>query len=310
MKNCIAADIGGTKMLIAEVREDGSIVNIIRFPTGNRSREEKVQNLIEGVRRYEKEFGWEQGKRPEHIGIGINDKVDPQKGIWIGYDETQSPVLLEERLGRELGVICEVDNDLKCTVIAENEFGKGMHCRNMIYLNIGTGLAAGMISEGRLLTGSDGWAGEVGFMNFSGQKDQRVELTASGMGLEWQYDRLIGQYPDSVLKKKKEQTISGQQVVMAARQKDALACRILDELRQNCALVISNMVCVLSPEIVILGGGLVASGELLDPIREAVLPKAKQHLERGIVLTGLNPAYAGLMGAAALGLGLRDKYID
>lgn len=310
MKNCIAADIGGTKMLIAEVREDGSIVNIIRFPTGNRSREEKVQNLIEGVRRYEKEFGWEQGKRPEHIGIGINDKVDPQKGIWIGYDETQSPVLLEERLGRELGVICEVDNDLKCTVIAENEFGKGMHCRNMIYLNIGTGLAAGMISEGRLLTGSDGWAGEVGFMNFSGQKDQRVELTASGMGLEWQYDRLIGQYPDSVLKKKKEQTISGQQVVMAARQKDALACRILDELIQNCALVISNMVCVLSPEIVILGGGLVASGELLDPIREAVLPKAKQHLERGIVLTGLNPAYAGLMGAAALGLGLRDKYID
>lgn len=310
MKNCIAADIGGTKMLIAEVREDGSIVNIIRFPTGNRSREEKVQNLIEGVRRYEKEFGWEQGKRPEHIGIGINDKVDPQKGIWIGYDETQSPVLLEERLGRELGVICEVDNDLKCTVIAENEFGKGMHCRNMIYLNIGTGLAAGMISEGRLLTGSDGWAGEVGFMNFSGQKDQRVELTASGMGLEWQYDRLIGQYPDSALKKKEEQTISGQQVVMAARQKDALACRILDELIQNCALVISNMVCVLSPEIVILGGGLVASGELLDPIREAVLPKAKQHLERGIVLTGLNPAYAGLMGAAALGLGLRDKYID
>lgn len=310
MKNCIAADIGGTKMLIAEVREDGSIVNIIRFPTGNRSREEKVQNLIEGVRRYEKEFGWEQGKRPEHIGIGINDKVDPQKGIWIGYDETQPPVFLEERLGRELGVICKVDNDLKCTVIAENEFGKGKHCRNMIYLNIGTGLAAGMISEGRLLTGSDGWAGEVGFMNFSGQKDQRVELTASGMGLEWQYDRLIGQYPDSALKKKEEQTISGQQVVMAARQKDALACRILDELIQNCALVISNMVCVLSPEIVILGGGLVASGELMDPIREAVLPKTKQHLERGIVLTGLNPAYAGLMGAAALGLGLRDKYID
>ena len=168
MGNCIAVDIGGTKMLVAEVREDGTIVNKLRFATGAISKEEKVKKLVEGVRCYEREIGWEHRIRPKKMGIGINDNIDPHGGVWIGYDDKE-PIALRKRIEKEFDVVCHVDNDVKCTVIAENEFGEGKRCRNMIYLNIGTGLAAGMIVNGLLVRGSDEWAGEVGFMNFTGE---------------------------------------------------------------------------------------------------------------------------------------------
>lgn len=308
MDSCIAVDIGGTKMLIAEVRRDGSIVNKLRFPTGKLTKEQKVANLIRGVREYEAQIGWENGTRPGQMGIGINDVIDPVGGIWKHWDASEADVALKQRMEAEFGVCCHIDNDVKCTVIAENEFGQGKGCRDMVYVNIGTGLAAGAIAGGKLIRGSDGWAGEVGFMNLTGGEGIHVELLASGMGLTYQTRRLLEVYPDSVLRSKADATVYGQDVFAAADAYDPLACRILEELVKMNAVLISNLVCVLSPEIVIVGGGLVSDGRLLKRITGAVSPKAKQHLERGIVLTGLHPDYAGLMGAAAIGLGFQEKY--
>ena len=308
MGNCIAVDIGGTKMLVAEVREDGTIVNKLRFATGAISKEEKVKKLVEGVRCYEREIGWEHRIRPKKMGIGINDNIDPHGGVWIGYDDKE-PIALRKRIEKEFDVVCHVDNNVKCTVIAENEFGEGKRCRNMIYLNIGTGLAAGMIVNGLLVRGSDEWAGEVGFMNFTGGKGERVEMLASGMALMAQAKKMISEYPDSILREKLTETVTGWDVIEAADKGDQMAVRILDELVAMNALMISNLTCVLSPEIVILGGGLISGeGHLAERIVENVTEKAKSHLERGIKISGLDPAYAGLMGAAAIGLGFQGKY--
>ena len=104
---------------------------------------------------------------------------------------------MRKRIEKEFDVVCHVDNDVKCTVIAENEFGEGKRCRNMIYLNIGTGLAAGMIVNGLLVRGSDEWAGEVGFMNFTGGKGERVEMLASGMALMAQAKKMISEYENT-----------------------------------------------------------------------------------------------------------------
>lgn len=308
MKTCIAVDIGGTKMLVAEVREDGTIVNLKRYPTGNISKEEVVQRLIRGVREYETEFGWENGSRPEQMGIGINGIVDPVEGIWKKIKPDEPEVALVKRMEQEFGVKCYIDNDVKSTVIAENKFGAGKGCRDMIYMNMGTGLAAGIIANGKLIRGTDGFAGEIGFMNFTEGEGSRVELLTSGMGLSHQTEKLIDEYPDSLLKDKAGGTVSGQDVFDAADKGDGLARHVLDEMIKMSGLMISNLTCVLSPEIVILGGGLVTNDSLLHDIIDAVMPKAKQHLEKGIVLTGLNPAYAGLMGAAAVGLGYQQEY--
>lgn len=309
MKTCMAVDIGGTKMLIAQVREDGTIVNWKRYPTGDLEKQEVLERLLWGIRDYEAQIGWESGRRPQRIGIGVNGLIDPVNGIWKKHDETDSEVQIAAVVEKELGMICHVDNDVKSAVIAENVFGAGRGCRDMVYINLGTGLAAGIIANGKLVRGTDGFAGEIGFMNLTGGEGPRMELRASGMGMCHQVRTLLDQYPDSALKGLESGMVRGQDIFGLADAGDSLAARIIEEMMRTVGLVISNLTCVLSPEVVILGGGLITQERLLEGIVGAVSPKARQHLEKGVILTGLDPNYAGLMGAAAVGLGYQEKYV-
>ena len=295
-------------MLIAQVREDGTIVNQKRYPTGALEKQEVLEKLLQGVYDYEAEIGWEGGARPGQMGIGINGVIDPVRGVWKKQEETDSEVPIVSLVEKELGVVCHVDNDVKSAVIAENVFGAGRGCRDMIYINLGTGLAAGIIANGRLIRGTDGFAGEIGFMNLTGGEGSRMELKASGMGMCHQVDLLLDQYPDSALKGLAGGVVRGQDIFKMADAGDLLAIRIIEEMMGMVGLMISNLVCVLSPEAVILGGGLITEERMLEGIVGAVSPKAKQHLEKGVILTGLDPNYAGLMGAAAIALGYQEKF--
>lgn len=309
MKTCIAVDVGGTKMLVAEVREDGTVVNLKKYPTGQSGRGETVNRLIQGVREYEREIGWENGERPRQMGVGINGVVDPERGVWKAQEPGDEEIPLAERLEKEFQVKCYVDNDVKSTVIAENIFGAGRGCRDMIYINVGTGLAAGIIVNGKVVRGTDGFAGEIGFMNFTEGNGVRVEMLASGMGMGYQARELLEQYPDSLLNAGPGKGICGKDVFDMADRGDRLANLILDRMIRMNALMISNLTCVLSPEIVILGGGLITNERLLERITEAVTPKSRAHLEKGVAMTGLDPAYAGLIGAAAIGLGHQQRFL-
>lgn len=308
MKKCLAADLGGTKILIAEVLEDGTIVHLFRVPSCDGPKQERIQQVVRAVRGYEESFGYSDGVRPAVLGIGINDVVNPAGTLFLGHDPEDPVLSVAPLIREELGMDCRIDNDVKCTVLAERIFGAGKGTRDLLYLNIGTGLAAGIISNGRVVRGSDGFAGEVGFMDFMDGSGPHVELQASGMGIRYQADVLKAQYPDSVLFRNAagEADLSGEAVFDAAKQQDPLALCIRGRLIHSAALLISNLTCVLSPEMVVLGGGLVTDPAVLPEICAQVLPKALQHLEKGIVLTGLDPAYAGLMGAAAIGLGYGD----
>lgn len=308
MKSCIAVDIGGTKMLIAEVLEDGTIVNCLRYATGQKSKEELVEILKQGILEYENTIGWKEGKRPEQMGVGINSIIDPVAGLWKGYSPADTEIPLVECMEREFNVRCYIDNDVKCTVIAENHFGAGKGSKDMVYINVGTGLAAGAITSGKVIRGSDCWAGEIGFMNFTEGQGDHVELRASGMGIRHQARLLADQYPDSLLTESIERGVTGQEAMAAAEKGDALAIRILDTLYTMIGLMISNITCVLSPEIVVLGGGLITDESIVEKIRAKVLPKAASHLEKGVVQTKLDTDYAGLMGAAAIGLGYQQEH--
>lgn len=295
-------------MLIAQVREDGSIVNQKRYPTRGLSREEALEKLIRGVYEYEADIGWEGGHRPGRMGVGINGVVDPIRGVWKKQEEGDREVAFAAPIEREFGVVCHIDNDVKSAVIAENKFGAGKGCRDMVYINLGTGLAAGIIANGKVVRGTDGFAGEIGFMNLTGGEGARLELKASGMGICHQVKALRDRYPDSELRGLPDGTVRGQDVFEMAYGGDGMARAILDEMVRMVGLAISNLTCMLSPEAVILGGGLVTEERLLKEIVDAVSPKAREHLERGVLLTGLDPAYAGLMGAAAIGLGYQEEY--
>ena len=329
MKSCIAVDLGGTKMLVSEVLEDGTVCHVYRVATRDVSWAEKIEDIILAVRAYEAEYGFTDGKQPDCIGIGINGWVDPEKGLWLDYEQIHEfdvPVIsrVEEAFP---GIRCVIDNDVKCTVMAENIFGAGKGMRNMMYLNAGTGIAIGLIAGGKLVRGSDNWAGEVGFMklwhpdlpylqnpadtaeNLKEPRLNELEMTSSGMAIPYQAKRLLHLYPDSLLKEPLEDgSLNGQTLLQAAEAGDALAGRILDALAAGLGNVITSCVTITSPEAVIIGGGLIQDEQMLKRIRSKVTDKALSHLEKGILLTGLDPNFAGLMGAAALGLGYQEIY--
>lgn len=295
-------------MLVAQVMEDGSVAGMRRYPTGQVGKEKILEILFDGIEDFEAQTGWLGGERPVRIGIGVNGVIDPVEGVWKKMGAEDKELALRDRVEERYGLRCYVDNDVKSTVIAENVFGAGKGCRDMVYINVGTGLAAGVISNGKIIRGTDAFAGEVGFMNFTEGKGERVEMLASGMGIRHQARRLLEEYPDSVLGQAAESGVTGEQLFRAVRQGDEMGVRIYRTFIEMTGLMISNLVCVLSPEIVVLGGGLIKDGEVLDAIRAAVLPKAAQHLEKGVVLTGLDSNLAGLMGAAAIGLGYQERY--
>lgn len=304
----MAVDIGGTKLLTAEVTETGEILNVLRESTDGLGKEARAQLAIDSLARYGEVYGFSEGCFPAHVGIGINDIVDHRNGIWTGWDVTLPPIDLRAAVKERFGADCAIDNDVKCTVMAENLYGAGKGCRDMIYLNIGTGLACAAITGGKVIRGSDNWAGEIGFMRLGEEDDTDAELLASGTGIRYLTEKLAPQYPESPLIGRIENGVTGQDVFAAEAQGDALAKRIADTIARVNGRIITNMTCVLSPEIVVLGGGLASRGGLFERIVSAVTPKTKSHIEKGIVLTALDPDYAGLMGAAVLGLGYRKAF--
>lgn len=308
MKSCIAVDVGGTKMLVAQVREDGSVVRMRRYVTAGKKKEQVMEEILLNIRDYEEKEGWEGGKMPDRIGIGVNSMVDIREGLWLPNWDWEPTINLVERVEKELPARCFIENDVKAAVMAECMFGAARGCRDVLYLNIGTGLAAGSIVNGKLVRGSDNFAGEVGYTNFTYGQDVHTEMHASGMGLAYQARARMHLYPGTLLRSKIDEGVTGHDVFAAAEQGDALANALLEDLVKSSALLISNIVCVLSPEICVVGGGLISNGRLLERIKQAMLPKMLMHLEKGVVLTQLDADYAGLMGAAAVGLGCQEQY--
>ena len=319
-ERCIAVDIGGTKIIAAEVTEKGEILHSLRRTMTAAAKRDKLELAAALVREYEQKFGWSGGTMPPAIGVGYNGIVDPGGGRWTSMFPGDTEEDARGFFESALGISCYVDNDVKCTVIAENEFGAGLKSRDLVYINICTGIAAGMITGGKLIRGSDGFAGEVGFMQADMDRrsreekergfprDNDIEMFGSGMGLESQFVHRRREYPDSLLYPMEPQKITGELVYKTCEKGDAFAGLLVGDLVRAAGTIITDITCVLSPERVVIGGGLVRSEEMRKRIEEAVTQKALSHLEKGIVLTGLDTDFAGLMGAAAIGLGYQEMY--
>lgn len=360
-ERCIAVDIGGTKILVAEYDKEKGFGKILRGDTPKGGKEAVIRAAVKQVQEYERTVGFTDGVRPSSIGMGVNGLIDPVRGYWLGYtpeeEDIDAAAIVYEAFP---GIRLQIDNDVKCTVVAENEFGNGNHARDMVYINVGTGLAAGMIVCGKLVRGKDGFAGEVGFTQLTDPReaalsdagkavlqeisaasgsgsplpadfpvsgsgavrpgldfpitedeegrDSDMEMTASGMGLSYAAKKYARYFPDSVLCKITGRPVNGRDVVQGAAEGDAFAKFLLRALEYSVTRLIEDFVCILSPERVILGGGLVRTEEMLERIYNGMSPKTRQHLPGGILQTGLDTDLAGMYGAAALGLGLRENY--
>jgi len=311
----MGVDAGGTKILIGLVSKDGTIVEERRYESRRGTQEIAIAAVNEAVNAY-----WEdvvlarRAPRPDAIGIGLVGQVDFRKGVWVHSMATpiNDPYPISEVISKRLGIPVYADNDVHCATIAEMRYGMGLKARDFIYINFGTGVAAGLVSEGRLIRGSVNMAGEVGHMSVDMDMDIMckcgrrgcMEEFSSGGGMLRYARSLFGEYPDSALVGlDRDAALFSSSIFDAARKGDLLAVRIKDLVVRTYVAAFQDLINLMDPDAIVVGGGVFQDELLLSEIIELLagwLPMGNQNVVGRIELSSLDPQKVGLLGASLM----------
>lgn len=307
----IGVDVGGTKVLIGCVTRQGEIVRRQRWAMDRSDQGAALTSIEAALDGFMSSLG--PGPAPLALGVGVVGQVDPATGTWVQAMNIPigTPVPLAAYLQERYRLPVAIDNDVHAATLAEQRWGAGRGVNDFVYLSVGTGLAAGLVCNGQLVRGAGNYAGELGHMVVEPDGDRCqcgrrgcLEPIASGGGMIAQVEKRLGDYPDSVLRQAAEGgQLTSSAVFQAADAGDPLACCVAERAVRGLGAAVTNIVNLLNPELVVLGGGVFADGWLVPRLRAFVaaegLPAAKKSL-RQIVLSPLQADLVGLLGAATL----------
>lgn len=306
MDTYLGLDYGGTKLLIGEMDQSGTVLRSKRYPTGYSNQREAAEGILQCLENYKETIGFEGSLTA--AGIGIVGISDYQEGTWISMDHIVSgpPVPLAGMIGESLGVPCFIDNDVRSATNAELLFGQGKKSDNFIYINIGTGLAAGFVCGGRIIRGANNNSGEIGHMvvDMGNElpctcgRNGCAENMVSGIG----FTRQVQEYHLEELLKEDGKADVFRLFKMAEAGHKACV-KITEYAVDTLACIIMNLVRVTDPDTVILGGGIVNDGWLLEKVKGRLEPHTMRGVTGGVVISGLPEGKVGLIGAASLGCG-------
>jgi len=305
----VGIDIGGTKIAGALVNEVGEILRDLKVPTPANdpaALQAAVVKMVEELR---------SGEQVCAVGVAAAGFIDAnQSVVYYAPNLSWRNEPLKEKLEAELGLPVVIENDANAAGWAEYRFGAGAGYHHMMMLTIGTGVGGAIVANGELFRGGFGIGAELGHMNFipkgklcgCGQHGC-LEQYGSGTALLNSAKELVASGSEEAkrLKELSESVaeLTGNEVYKAIQEGDPGALRLLTELGSNLGLAVASLVAVLDPEIVVIGGGVSAAGELLlEPIRAAYLehlPARGFRPELKIVGAQLHND-AGVVGAADL----------
>lgn len=308
----LALDFGGTKLLIGQVDQAGNVLRSKSYATGFLDQRQATDLIIASLDDYLQEVGI-TGKAPIAMGVGLIGLVEAGLGQWTMIDPSRrDPIPLVERLESRYGYKCYLENDVKAATLAERQLGAGRGTDHFVYLNIGTGIAAGFVADGRLLRGWQNDSGEVGHMtvDYSGGTPCAcgrfgcAEAIASGGGMDRRIRHIGQRYPDSPLLKLADSGfVRAEELFANADAGDPLALRIATDAADAASELIMNLVRVTNPELVVLGGGVAGSDWMRRELPKRLGIRVMKSVGKGVVLSQLDPSAVGLVGAATVAFG-------
>lgn len=274
----VGIDIGGTKIAGALVDIDGNIVAESKVPTPAQDPNALVDAVVALVTELS------LGKEVLGVGVAAAGFIDAdQANIIYAPNLSWRNEPFKAKLQAKLPLPVIIENDANAAAWAEFRYGAGKGYQHMIMLTIGTGVGGAVIVNGQMLRGGFGIAGELGHLRVvpngklcgCGQHGC-LESYGSGTALLKAARELAGSDLDigARLRELEAQAgeLTGAQVYTAILEKDPGALQILSELGTWLGEAIGSLTAVLDPQIVVIGGGVSAAGDLLlNPIREAYL---------------------------------------
>jgi len=305
----LALDLGGTNFRLALANDKGELLKRYSAPVKPDDPEltiehikNAVSDLLSGINR----------ATVRGMGVAIAGLVTQDTGVLLtspnllAWYHTPIKAIFE----RELQLPVCVGNDATLAALGEYKFGAGKGCHDLIYITVSTGIGGGVITGGKLLLGTSGFAAEVGHMtiDINGPRCNCgnigcLEVLASGTAIaRFAAERLsrgeksaISELVAGDLGK-----ITAEIVEKAARAGDAVAKAVMDTAGTNLGVGVVNLIHIFNPELIIIGGGVSKSGDLIfEPVRRVVAKRVMRDISVRITASALgdNP---GLLGAVAL----------
>ena len=310
----IGLDVGGTTFKAGVVTEDGRIVHKDAMPTGiERPYQEIIADMAALCKKVAEDAGIPMSEI-KSIGVGVPGLFDNKTGMIpfctnLGWHDI--PFVAEMK--KHLDTPVYGDNDATVAGLAESVAGVSAGIRDSVFLTLGTGVGGGIIIDGKPYSGAHGCGSEIGHMMIKMGGELCTcgnygcfERYASATAIIREARKAIVEYPESSMLAAcggDPEKLNAKIVIDAARAGDEAAKAVFGGYVQALAVGIINIINMLDPEVIVLGGGVSAAGEfLLDAVREAVKPmvffKTMPYARIELAQLGND---AGIIGAAMLG---------
>ena len=308
MKSVIGIDIGGTITKIGIVSEDANCLKKISFRTKEyidfSSYIDKIHSSINKI----------TSDNIEILGVGIgapnaskNGTIETPANLnWSGN------LNLVENLKKKINLPVFLSNDANCAAIGEMMYGKAKNLKDFIVITLGTGLGSGIISNGKLIEGYDGFAAELGHFSINNSEGRLtglgvkngLEAYVSATGIKRTIMYMLSKYiNDSVFRGIAFNDLHGEDITKAAENNDFIAIKAYEYTGKILGKSLANFVTFSQPEAIILTGGLANSGDwIMKPTKksfnENLLPFYQNKVK--ILLSALKEKDSAILGSAAL----------
>jgi glucokinase len=316
----IGLDLGGTKLAAALFSDGGDIVHRSQRALEGRSGDDVGRLITDQVTELTS-HAREQGHSIRAVGVSVPGIYRDRDGtVWApnipGWDRYPLRSLIQEHAGQEGRVA--IDNDRACSILGEAGRGVAQGCDDAIFLAVGTGIGAGILTGGRVLRGADDIAGAIGWMAldrpYHGMYDRRgcFETHASGAGIEEKARKMLAVRPrhDGPLRQIDPSKLTAHDVFAAFEQGDAVAVALIENAIECWGMAVANLVSLFNPQVIAFGGGIFGPAvRLLDRI-EAEARRWAQPISIGQVVlraSALGPD-ACLFGTGQLALSAAESH--
>jgi glucokinase len=309
-RRTIGVDMGGSKLLAGAVDRDLSVHHRAQRTLSGLDQAALLDIAVDAVEDLRALAGGEVAA----VGFGIPSLIDQRTGrAVIAVNLPLADVLFGEVMAERLGLPVFVDNDANMAALAEHRAGAAFGCSEAVLLTVGTGIGGGLIIRGELYRGATGAGAELGHtvIDMNGPPCQGncpnhgcVEAMASGTALAREAVRIAGERPGSALAGALEDghALVGPLVTELAYDGDAAAIEVLELIGTRLGVAIASFVNIFNPQVVVIGGGVMAAGDLLlEPARATVAARALTPSRDQVrIVTAAFGVEAGMIGAAAL----------
>lgn len=312
----IGVDVGGTKIAAALVNKTGDLHGYLIRRTNILSPQATLDSIARTILDLLKQENFPRDEI-RGVGLGIPGLVDPQKGIGIAsVNLNWENVFVRDEIQKRVGIPCVIENDVKAAALGELRYGASKGIKNLVYLNIGTGVAAAIILDGKVYRGQNDMAGEIGHavVDIHGPKCKCggqgcLEAIVSGPAIISRLTRKIELGQDSIFATQITNTskITVEEIYEAASEGDRAALETVREVSRYLAIAIQYLALAYDPHRIVLGGGVVYSTPLFfEHLLQAITQLSQEswvsrHLltPNFITVTQLG-SNIGVLGAAAL----------